>query len=97
MNNPYSAVFRQKVDNYFGFDQSNALWHGARCRCLLLSPHDGRVYDRLSRNDLLLRRLLDVHFTEEDVKQFFASNRDFPWYDMYTRFPFMILLDLVKQ
>ncbi|MEZ4680640.1 MAG: methyltransferase domain-containing protein [Caldilineaceae bacterium] len=98
MNNPYSAVFRQKVDNYF--DSTKATLYGMARQGIAVYYYHRTMEEYMTAfhaNDLLLRRLLDVHFTEEDVKQFFASNRDFPWYDMYTRFPFMILLDLVKQ
>jgi len=98
MNNPYSAVFRQKVDNYF--DSATATLYGMAREGIAVYYYHRTMEEYMTAfqaNGLLLRRLLDIRFTEAQVKQFFASNRDFPWYEMYTRFPFMIVLEMVKQ
>lgn len=97
MNNPYSAVFRQKVDNYF--DSATATLYGMAREGIAVYYYHRTMEEYMAAfhtNGLLLRRLLDLRFTEEQVHQFFASNRDFPWYEMYTRFPFIVVLDLVK-
>lgn len=97
MNNPYSAVFRQKVDNYF--DSTKATLYGMARHGVAVYYYHRTMEEYITAfqaNGLLLHRLLDLHFTEEQVQQFFAANQDFPWYDMYTRFPFMVVLELIK-
>ena len=44
----------------------------------------------------MLQRLYDIKMTEEMVTQLPEANRLFPWYTFYHRFPFMVILDLVK-
>lgn len=97
MNNPYSAVFRQKVDSYFDSDQAT-LYGMARHGVAVYYYHRTmeEYVTAFQANGLLLRRLVDVRITEEQVAQFPEQNRAFPWYDMYTRFPFMVVLELVK-
>jgi len=98
MNNPYSAVFRQKVDNYF--DSHTATLYGMARDGVAVYYYHRTMEEYMTAfqaNGLFLRRLVDIHFTEEDVAQFFESNREFPWYEMYSRFPFMVVLELVKQ
>ncbi len=98
MNNPYSAVFRQKVDNYFN-SRTATLYGMAREGIAVYYYHRTmeEYMTEFQTNGLLLRRLVDVQFTAEDVAQFFEGNRAFPWYEMYSRFPFMVVLELVKQ
>jgi hypothetical protein len=45
---------------------------------------------------LLLRSLVDVHMTEEMVAHLPDQNRQFSWYPMYHRFPFMTIIECVK-
>ena len=46
---------------------------------------------------LVLCRLYDVHMTEAMVAQLPAQNRHFPWYPFYHRFPFILILELIKH
>jgi hypothetical protein len=45
---------------------------------------------------LLLRRLIDLQMPEALVAKLPEQNRHFPWFSMYHRFPFMVILELVK-
>jgi hypothetical protein len=45
---------------------------------------------------LLLRCLYDVQMTEEIVAHLPERNRTFSWYPFYHRFPFILILDLIK-
>jgi hypothetical protein len=44
----------------------------------------------------LLRRLYDLQMTEAMVAHLPEKNRHFPWYSLYHRFPFILILDLIK-
>ncbi len=93
MNNPYSAVLREKVENYFA---SGAV---ARYGFGPVSYYHRTMEDysqAFHEAGLLLRRLFDVQMTEAMVAQLPAQNRQFSWYSFYHRFPFVVILDLVK-
>jgi 2-polyprenyl-3-methyl-5-hydroxy-6-metoxy-1,4-benzoquinol methylase len=93
MNNPYSAVLREKVESYF---DSGAV---ARYGFGPVSYYHRTMEDysqAFHQAELLLRRLFDVQMTEAMVAQLPATNRQFSWYSFYHRFPFVLILDLVK-
>jgi hypothetical protein len=46
---------------------------------------------------LLLRRLVDLEMPEALVAKLPEQNKEFSWYPMYHRFPFMLILELVKR
>ena len=46
---------------------------------------------------LLLCRLYDVQMPEAMVAHLPEKNRDFPWYSFYHRFPFILILELIKH
>jgi 2-polyprenyl-3-methyl-5-hydroxy-6-metoxy-1,4-benzoquinol methylase len=93
MNNPYSAVLREKVESYFA---SGAV---ARYNFGPVSYYHRTMEDysqAFGQAGLLLRRLYDVQMTEAMVAQLPTENRQFSWFSMYHRFPFVLILDLVK-
>jgi predicted RNA methylase len=93
INNPYSAVLRQKVDSYFDSDRAVQYSFGA------VSYYHRTMEDYMTafaQAGLVLQRLYDIQMTEEMVAQLPEANRQFPWFAFYHRFPFMIILDLVK-
>jgi 2-polyprenyl-3-methyl-5-hydroxy-6-metoxy-1,4-benzoquinol methylase len=93
MNNPYSAVLREKVRSYFDSDTATLYNFGP----VHYYHHTMEEYlAAFSAAGLLLRRLYDVQMPEALVAQLPEANRAFPWYPFYHRFPFMIILDLVK-
>jgi 2-polyprenyl-3-methyl-5-hydroxy-6-metoxy-1,4-benzoquinol methylase len=93
INNPYSAVLRQKVDNYFASHHISQYGFGA------VSYYHRTMEDYMTafaEAGLMLRRLYDIQMTEAMVAELPKANREFPWYTFYHRFPFMVILDLVK-
>jgi 2-polyprenyl-3-methyl-5-hydroxy-6-metoxy-1,4-benzoquinol methylase len=94
LNNPYSALLREKVHNYFDSDAvaqygfgSAIYFHRTMEEYLHAFHHAG----------LLLCRLYDVQMTEAMVARLPEKNRHFPWYSFYHRFPFILILELIKQ
>ncbi|MEM7534096.1 MAG: class I SAM-dependent methyltransferase [Chloroflexota bacterium] len=97
MNNPYSAVFREKVDNYF--DSHTSTLYGMAKEGVAVYYYHRTMEEYITafhQNGLLLRRLVDMRMPEAMVAQLPERNKEFPWYDMYHRYPFMIVLELVK-
>jgi 2-polyprenyl-3-methyl-5-hydroxy-6-metoxy-1,4-benzoquinol methylase len=97
MNNPYSAVLREKVESYFDSGKA-VLYNMARDGVAVYYFHHTLEEYVAAFHDagLLLRRLADVRLPEELVAQLPAENRQFSWFPMYHRFPFMVVLELVK-
>jgi 2-polyprenyl-3-methyl-5-hydroxy-6-metoxy-1,4-benzoquinol methylase len=93
INNPYSAVLRQKVENYFDSDTVVHYGFGA----VNYYHRTMEEYMTAFHNaGLALQQLYDIQMTEEMVTQLPEANQKFPWYSFYHRFPFMIILDLIK-
>jgi 2-polyprenyl-3-methyl-5-hydroxy-6-metoxy-1,4-benzoquinol methylase len=93
INNPYSALLREKVDTYFC---DNAAAHYAFGPVYYYHRTMEAYITAFSSAGLYLQRLYDVQMTEEMVARLPEANRAFPWYAFYHRFPFMIILDFVK-
>jgi 2-polyprenyl-3-methyl-5-hydroxy-6-metoxy-1,4-benzoquinol methylase len=94
LNNPYSALLREKVNNYFDTEAVAQYVFGP-------ATYFHRTMEEYSHAfheaDLVLCRLYDVHMTEAMVTQLPEKNRHFPWYAFYHRFPFMLILELIKH
>jgi 2-polyprenyl-3-methyl-5-hydroxy-6-metoxy-1,4-benzoquinol methylase len=93
MNNPYSAVFREKVTSYF--DSGAATQYNFGPITYFHRTMEDYLHACQSLG-LLLRGLYDVQMAEAMVAQLPDRNRDFPWYSLYHRFPFFIVIELVK-
>lgn len=93
MNNPYSALYREKVKNYF--DSNTMTQYGLGPVYYFHRTMEEYLHAFQAAN-LLLRRLHDVKMTEGMVAKLPAQNRQFPWFSLYHRFPFIIILELVK-
>lgn len=93
MNNPYSALHREKVENYF--DSGTATQYGLGPVSYFHRTMEEYLH-AFQAADLLLRRLYDVQMTEEMVAKLPEQNRQFPWFSLYHRFPFIMILELVK-
>jgi 2-polyprenyl-3-methyl-5-hydroxy-6-metoxy-1,4-benzoquinol methylase len=93
MNNPYSALLREKVQNYFDSDAVAQYGFGPALYFHRTMEEYCRAFQHAG---LLLRCLYDVQMTEEIVAHLPEKNKTFPWYPYYHRFPFMLILDLVK-
>ena len=94
MNNPYSAVLREKVVSYFESGAVARYAFGPIAYYHRTMEDYSRAFEQAG---LLLRRLFDIQMTEAQVAQLPASNQQFSWFPLYHRFPFMIILDLMKQ
>ncbi len=94
MNNPYSALHREKVENYF--DSGTATHYGFGPVSYFHRTMEEYLHG-FHAAGLLLQRLYDVQMTEDMVVKLPEKNRQFPWFSLYHRFPFIIILDLVKR
>jgi 2-polyprenyl-3-methyl-5-hydroxy-6-metoxy-1,4-benzoquinol methylase len=93
MNNPYSAVVRQKVDNYFDSAAIAEYGFGA----VYYYHRTMEAYVTAFRHaGFMIQGLYDLHMSEEMVARLPEKNRHFPWYSLYHRFPFIIILDLLR-
>lgn len=92
LTNPYSAVMREKAYSYF--DASAAVpyaWGGGQ---VYHFHRTMQAYISAFRTaGFLLNSLTDVQMTEAMVAQLSAANRELPWFPMYHRFPFFIILE----
>ncbi len=88
MNNPYSAVMREKVENYFD-SGSRALYSMAQRGIAVYYYHRTmeEYITAFAKQGLLLRRLIDVRMSPELVACFPERDRTLP---------FILLLELVK-
>jgi len=94
--NPYSAVMRDKVESYF--DSGEAVPY---------SWGDGQIYHfhrpmqdymtAFREAGFLLRSLVDVEMTEAMVAKLPPSSQEMPWFSMYHRFPFFVVLEFVRR
>jgi 2-polyprenyl-3-methyl-5-hydroxy-6-metoxy-1,4-benzoquinol methylase len=94
LNNPYSALLREKVDNYF---DTGAVAQYVFGPANYFHRTMEEYLQAFHAADLVLCRLYDVHMTEAMVAQLPEKNRHLPWYAFYHRFPFMLILDLMKH
>lgn len=97
LNNPYSAVLREKVESYFDSGKA-VLYNMARDGvAVYYFHHTMEEYITAFREaGLLLRSLADVQMTEDLVARLPDQNRQFSWFPMYHRFPFMNIIEFVK-
>jgi 2-polyprenyl-3-methyl-5-hydroxy-6-metoxy-1,4-benzoquinol methylase len=97
MNNPYSALIREKVQSYFDSDQA-ILYNMAREGIAVYYFH--RTFEEYMTAfrdaGFLLRHLVDVRVKEDIAANLPQRNRELPYFDMYPRFPFFLILDLGK-
>lgn len=93
MNNPYSALLREKVDDYFDSDAVAQYSFGPAIYFHRTMEEYTRAFQQAG---LLLRRLYDLQMPEAFVAQLPERNCHFSWYPYYHRFPFILILDLVK-
>jgi 2-polyprenyl-3-methyl-5-hydroxy-6-metoxy-1,4-benzoquinol methylase len=98
MNNPYSALIREKVDNYFDSGKA-VLYNMAKDGVAVYYFHHTmeEYMTAFQQAGLLLRRLSDLHMTQEMAARLPALSQQFPWFPMYHRFPFMLILELVNK
>src|SRR5262245_1042897 len=88
-NNPYAALLREKVDNYF---DSEAVAQYVFGPALYFHRTMEEYVQAFHAAGLVLSRLYDVHMTEVMVAQLPEKNRDFSRYPFYHRFPFVLIL-----
>ena len=95
MTNPYSAVMREKVHSYF--DSGTAVpyaWGGEQVYHFHRTLQE---YITAFRNaGFLLNSLTDVQMTDAMVAQLPPTNQELPWFAMYHRFPFFVILEFLK-
>jgi 2-polyprenyl-3-methyl-5-hydroxy-6-metoxy-1,4-benzoquinol methylase len=97
LNNPYSAVLREKVDSYFDSGKA-VLYNMARDGIAVYYYHHTmqEYMTAFQKTGLLLRSLVDLQLSDEMAAQLPDQNREFSWFPMYHRFPFVVVLELVK-
>lgn len=95
MTNPYSAVMREKVYSYF--DTGTAVpyaWGGGHVYHFHRTMQD--YLTAFCNAGFLLNRLTDVQMTDTMVAQLPPASRELPWFSMYHRFPFFVILEFLK-
>ena len=93
LNNPYSALLREKVENYFASEATAQYGFGPALYFHRTMEDYLHAFDDAG---FLLRRLYDLQMTEAMVAALPEKNRAFPWYSFYQRFPFIVILELIK-
>lgn len=93
MNNPYSASLREKVQDYFDSDAVAEYGFGSVTYFHRTMEEYTHAFQQAG---LYLRCLVDVQMSKEMVAQLPEKNRLFPWYSFYHRFPFILIIDLIK-
>lgn len=93
LNNPYSALLREKVTSYFDSDAVQQYGFGPVTYFHRTMEDYCRAFQQAG---LAIRCLYDVQMSEGMAALLPEKNRTFPWYSYYHRFPFIIILDLVK-
>lgn len=96
MTNPYSAVMRDKVYSYFdsGFAVPYA-WGGGQVYHYHRTMPD--YLTAFGRAGFLLNSLTDVQMTEAMVARLPLSSQALPWFSMYHRFPFFVILEFIRS
>jgi len=95
LTNPYSAVMREKVENYFDSGTATPYpWGGGQVYHFHRTMQEYMTAFR--RAGFLLNSLTDIQMTEAMVAQLPAANREFPWFPMYHRFPFFVILEFIQ-
>lgn len=95
MTNPYSAVMREKVHSYF--DSGIAVpyaWGGGHVYHFHRTMQEYMAAFHCA--GFLLSSLTDVQMTAAMVAQLPTTNRASPWFPMYHRFPFFVILEFFK-
>jgi 2-polyprenyl-3-methyl-5-hydroxy-6-metoxy-1,4-benzoquinol methylase len=96
-NNPYSALIREKVQNYFDSGAASLYNMAKEGVAVYYFHHTLEEYMTAFREaGFLLRSLTDVRMTEEMVARMPELNRQLPYAGMYDRFPFFMILELIK-
>ncbi|MEM7128512.1 MAG: class I SAM-dependent methyltransferase [Chloroflexota bacterium] len=96
LTNPYSAVMREKVHSYF--DSGEAIpyaWAEPKVYHFHRTMQD--YVSAFRDGGFLLNSLTDVQMPNEMVKRLPDSRKEeIPWFDLYHRYPFFVILDFVK-
>ncbi|MCE7984194.1 MAG: class I SAM-dependent methyltransferase [Caldilinea sp. CFX5] len=96
LTNPYSAVMRQKVASYF--DSGTATPYPWGAGQVFFYHRTMQEYMAAFRDaGCYLQSLTDVQMTADMVAQLPASNQEMPWFAMYDRFPFFVILEFVRM
>lgn len=93
MNNPYSALIRNKVGNYF--DSSAVTQYGLGPVYYFHRTME-EYFQAFHEVGLVVQRLYDVQMTPDMVARLPEKNRAFPWFSLYDRFPFILILELIR-
>jgi 2-polyprenyl-3-methyl-5-hydroxy-6-metoxy-1,4-benzoquinol methylase len=98
INNPYSAVIREKVANYFDSGQAT-LYNMAKEGVAVYYYHRTmeEYMNAFRAQGFLLRTLRDVRVPEALAPTLQQTHAAIPYADRYHRFPFFMMLEWVKQ
>jgi 2-polyprenyl-3-methyl-5-hydroxy-6-metoxy-1,4-benzoquinol methylase len=98
INNPYSAVIREKVANYFDSGQAT-LYNMAKEGVAVYYYHRTmeEYMTAFRDNGFLLRTLRDVRVPEAIATNLPQRYAAIPYADRYHRFPFFMILEFMKE
>jgi 2-polyprenyl-3-methyl-5-hydroxy-6-metoxy-1,4-benzoquinol methylase len=94
--NPYSAVMREKVHSYF--DSGEAVpyaWGDVKIYHFHRTMED--YITAFWQAGFMLKSLSDVQMTQDLVAKLPSSSKELPWFQMYHRFPFFLILEFLKM
>jgi hypothetical protein len=98
INNPYSALIREKVENYFDVGQAT-LYNMARDGVAVYYYHHTleEYITAFRQAGFLLSSLRDLRVPEEIANNLPDRYKQLPYWPMYAKFPFFLLIEFVKQ
>ncbi len=97
LNNPYSAVLREKVKNYFDVGGATLYNMAQEGVAVYYFHRTMEQYITAFRNHgFLVRGLYDVRVTDEVAQNLPDRFRKLSYSDRYHHFPFFTILDMVK-
>lgn len=95
LTNPYSAPMREKAHSYFDSGKATPYaWAEPKVYHFHRTMQD--YVSAFREAGFLLSSLTDVQMTKEMVSKLPDSSRELPWFSMYHRYPFFLILEFVK-
>jgi 2-polyprenyl-3-methyl-5-hydroxy-6-metoxy-1,4-benzoquinol methylase len=97
MNNPYSALIREKVHSYFDSGQAT-LYNMARAGVTVYYFHRtfAEYVTAFREAGFVLKNLVDVKVPEAIVENLPEQLKQLPYSHMHGRFPFFMILEFVR-
>ncbi len=98
INNPYSALIREKVESYFDSGQAT-MYNMAKEGVAVYYFHRTleEYITAFHHARFLLRTLIDLQLPDDVAANLPDRYRSVPYHSWYARFPFFLILEFIKQ